>query len=131
MKTVENQKIIIVSKKLSDKEHPYSIINLSAAEAAGSTLNGNEFKLWFYIAKNQNEYTFALSKVDFCREMNVSSSTYYRAIDSLIEKGYLVQKEENSNTYCFYEGGASPLEADSLNIEIPKEKKQEIQEFVF
>lgn len=131
MKTVENQKIIIVSKELSDKEHPYSIINLSAAEAAGSTLNGNEFKLWFYIAKNQNEYTFALSKADFCRKMNVSSSTYYRAVDSLIEKGYLVQKEENSNTYCFYEGGESPLEEDSLNIEIPEKKKQEIQEFVF
>lgn len=131
MKVVENQKIIIVNKEKSDKEHPYSVINLTAAETAGSTLNGNEFKLWFYIAKNQNEYRFALSKADFCRKMNVSASTYYRAIDSLIEKGYLVEKKDNKNTYCFFEGGASLIEEDSFFIEIPEEKKQEIENFTF
>lgn len=132
MKVVENQKIVIVNKEASDKEHPYSIINLAAAENAGMTLNGNEFKLWFYIAKNQNGYSFALSKVSFCREMNVSTSTYYRAVETLIEKGYLVQKEnEKSNVYCFYENGAKLIEEDSLIIELPKEKTNELKSFKF
>lgn len=131
MKVVENQKIVIVNKEASDKEHPYSIINLIAAENAGMTLNGNEFKLWFYIAKNQNGYSFALSKASFCREMNVSSSTYYRAIDTLIEKGYLVQKEKDSNVYCFYENGAKLVEEDSLVIELPEEKVNEFKSFKF
>lgn len=130
MKTVENQKIIIVNKEASDKSHPYSIINLAAAETAGMTLSGNEFKLWFYIAKNQDEYRFALSKADFCRQMNVSASTYHRAVDTLINKGYLVSKN-NSNTYCFYEGGLSPIEEDTLTIEISEEKRKEIDGFSF
>ena len=131
MATIENQKIVIVNKEASDKEHPYSIINLIAEQNAGMTLNGNEFKLWFYIAKNQNGYSFALSKVSFCREMNVSVSTYYRAVDTLIEKGYLIQKEKGSNVYCFYENGTNLIEENSLNIELPEEKIKEIKSFKF
>jgi hypothetical protein len=132
MKAVENQKIVIVNKEASDKKHPYSIINVEAATKAGTTLSGNEFKLWFYIAKNQDGYSFALSRVTFCREMNVSSSTYYRAVDTLIEKGYLIQKEEGSNIYCFYENGANPIEEkDSLVIELPEEKIEELKTFKF
>lgn len=124
MKVVENQKIVIVNKEASDKEHPYSIINLAAAENAGMTLNGNEFKLWFYIAKNQNGYSFALSKANFCKQMNVSASTYHRAIDTLISKGYLVAEENNKNTYRFFEFCKRPIEKESFSAGIPKSKNK-------
>lgn len=52
METVENQKIIIVSKELADKRHPYTIINLEALRYARQLLKVSDFKVWTYIAEN-------------------------------------------------------------------------------
>lgn len=51
--TVENQKIVIVNKGISDSKHPYSIINLAAIDEAMKVLKNSEFKLWLYIAKTK------------------------------------------------------------------------------
>jgi hypothetical protein len=64
-------------------------------------LKGEAFKLWCYMAKNQNNHTFALSKVDAIKWGIGSKSSYDRAVAELIEKGYLV--ETSSNHYDFYE----------------------------
>jgi hypothetical protein len=64
-------------------------------------LKGETFKLWCYINKNQNNHTFALSKVDAIKWGIGSKSSYDRAVRELIEKGYLV--ETSSNHYNFYE----------------------------
>jgi len=65
------------------------------------SLKGETFKLWCYLNKNQNGYTFALSKVDALNWGIGSKSSYDRAIAELIEKGYLVNIQGNS--YNFYE----------------------------
>jgi hypothetical protein len=64
-------------------------------------LKGEAFKLWCYINKNQNNYTFALSKVDAIKWGIGSKSSYDRAVKELIEKGYLV--ETTPNHFEFYE----------------------------
>lgn len=64
-------------------------------------LKGETFKLWCYLNKNQNNHTFALSKVDAMRWGIGSKSSYDRAVKELIEKGYLV--ETSKNHYNFYE----------------------------
>jgi hypothetical protein len=64
-------------------------------------LKGETFKLWCYIGKNQNGYTFALSKVDAMKWGIGSKSSYDRAVKELIEKRYLV--EDAPNHYTFYE----------------------------
>ena len=134
METVENQKIIIVSKEPADKTHPYSIINLEAMDNALTSLNGNEFKVWSYLAKNQNQYTFALSRVTVCRICNFSESTYHRAIAGLKTKGYLVPASEKKNTYIFYELPNSitdPWTPEDLSISIPETKIQTLKNFKF
>ena len=52
-------------------------------------LKGESFKLWCYLNKNQNNYTFSLSKVDAIKWGIGSKSSYDRAVAELIEKGYL------------------------------------------
>jgi hypothetical protein len=37
------------------------MINLNALECAAINLKSGAFKLWVYLAQNQNNYTFALS----------------------------------------------------------------------
>lgn len=134
MEVVENQKVIVVCKENADKDHPYSIINLSALDKALGTLKNSEFKLWIYIAKNQNNYTFALSCADFCRTTGVSNKTYHSAVKSLIEKGYLVKKNidnDKDNTYTFHEAGFNVPMKEDIVIEIEEAKRKQQEQFVF
>ena len=64
-------------------------------------LKGESFKLWAYLNKNQDGYTFALSPVDAIKWGVGSKSSYDRAVKELITKGYLV--ETTKNHYNFFE----------------------------
>lgn len=123
MKTAENQKIVVIVKEAADKDNPYSIINLTAFDNALQQLKGNTFKMWCYLAKNQNEYSFALSRVAACRELSMGRNSYLSSVNELIEKGFLVQKEKDSSKYLFYELPSTysdPETAEDLTIEYPK-----------
>ena len=95
MKLTANQKLVEVSKA-GDGKH--TILNLEALQRASSDLQGEAFKLWVYLAKNQNGYTFALSMVDALSWGLGSKSSYYRAVKELEEKGYLLK---NGYRYIF------------------------------
>lgn len=99
--TNPNQKTISVQKEQCDKSHLYATYNQQALQSAMLDLKGETFKLWCYLDKNQNGYTFALSKVDALSWGIGSKSSYDRAIAELIKKGYLVNTY--GNCYNFYE----------------------------
>lgn len=128
MESAENQKIVIVNKATTDKKHPYTPINIEVLNNALTTLKGNEFKVWMYIAKNQNQFTFALSSKETCRICNICRSTYVSAIHTLLDKGYLVPKADEKNVYIFYEAGSNDPDA---TIKISENKKAEIDSFQF
>lgn len=65
-------------------------------------LNNSSFKLWCYLNKNQEHYHFELSQ-KACEEWGIKKDSYYSAVKDLINKGYLIRKNENSNIYSFYE----------------------------
>jgi hypothetical protein len=77
-------------------------------------LKPNTFKLWCYMAKNQNNYTFALSCVDACGFCNFTKPTYLKAVQELIDVGYLV--ETSKNHYDFFE----KLPEEEINITVKK-----------
>ena len=60
-KSSPNQKTITVKKEQCDKQNYYAAINLKALESAATQLKSGAFKLWIYFAKNQNNFSFALS----------------------------------------------------------------------
>ena len=128
MDTSENQKIVIVNKDKTDKKHPYTPINIEVLKNALNTLKCNEFIVWMYIAKNQNQFTFALSSKETCRICNICRSTYVNAIHALLDKGYLVPKVDEKNVYIFYEAGSNDPDA---TIKISENKKAEIDSFQF
>lgn len=99
--TYENQKLIQVQKEREDKNNLYCVMSLEALQYAMIDLKGETFKLWSYINKNQNGYTFALSKTDAIKWGIGSKSSYDRAVAELKEKGYLV--ETSKNHFDFYE----------------------------
>lgn len=72
-------------------------------DLAMQLLTPNTFKLWCYIDRNQDGYEFGLSFIDAKKHGVCSSSTtFHSSINSMIDLGYLV-KRENSEIYDFYE----------------------------
>ena len=100
-RTSPNQKIITVEKEKCDKQHLYTTINLLALETAGAELKAGAFKLWVYIAKNQNNFTFGLSNKAVAECFGIKKDQYDNAVKELIEKGYLI--EIKNNEYVFKE----------------------------
>ena len=97
MNTSPNQRRIYIQKEQSGT---HTIISLEALQKASQELSGEGFKMWLYLAKNQNNYTLALSKANAIYWGIGSDSSYYRAIKELTNKGYL---QKNNNSYIFNE----------------------------
>lgn len=103
METNPNQRTIKTKKETCNKDNLYTSINLAALKEAMKELKPTTFELWVYLAKNQNNYTFALSKVDCLSWCKFKESTYHSAFKELVDKRYLIQSKADSNHYDFYE----------------------------
>ncbi len=115
--TFANQRVITVNKTSCDKQHPYTTNNLNALDEAASRLQSEAgFKLYIYLAKNQNMYRFALSSKDFMEWSGFKKTAYKTAFQELVEEGYLVAK--NSTTYTFYDSSQKQDDDEEVNIEI-------------
>lgn len=116
MTTVENQKVITTNATVHDIKHIYAKVSIEAAEEAMDLLKPNTFKVWFYMAKNQDNYTFALSRVDVCKKCKMTKPTYLACIQELIDVGYLVNT--SGNHYNFFE--KLPPQNDTIEITVNK-----------
>ena len=94
-KTSPNQKTIQIKKEKTDKENYYCKINLSALELAAIDLKSGAFKLWVYLSKNQDNYTFALSNKAVAEQFGIKKDQYDSAVKELITKGYLIETSKN------------------------------------
>lgn len=96
-----NQKRITIQKEECNNKNRYAVINLQSLNQAMRVLNkGSSFKLWMYLAKNQNEYEFDLGKVD-CSHWGLKADSYHSAVKDLTQKGYL--QEIAPNRFVFKE----------------------------
>lgn len=120
------KKIIVIRKTKSDKDHPYSVINVEASNKALAKFEGNYFKFWYYLASNQDNFEFALSCVACCNELNISKNTYHRAVTKLKEQGYLVPIDGHSNKYAFYDDpdtkGAAAHKLEDITVYMMNQK---------
>ena len=117
IKTVPNQRIIDINKSPTDKQHLYTTNNLASIDEAASRLQSiGGFKLYIYLAKNQNKYTFALSSSDFMEWSGLGKQAYSTAFDDLINQGYLIQDKKQKNKYSFFDKAQIIIEE-----EIPKD----------
>lgn len=125
--TVPNQRILTINKEPTDKEHKYTVNNLEAIDEAAFNLQKKaSFKLYIYLAKNQDKYKFALSSSHFMAWAGVAKTAYDSAFKELEEKGYLIQKEADSNIYTFYDKSRyGSSENTEITIEIPQDKVEE------
>lgn len=123
---VPHQREITVHKEQCDKRHKYTANNLAALdEAAGRLQSKGGFKLYMYLAKNQDKYNFNLSSSDFMQWSGLGYRAYTTAFTELVEEGYLLLKEDTEDIYTFYD--KAQIEDIITRIEVPEEKVKEVQ----
>ena len=137
--SVPNQKIISeFIYEPCDKDNPYAMVNIEALYAAMSSLDKiYSLKLWLYLSKNARNYRhFELSQAE-CAEWGIPRSSYYKAVEDLMEKNYLVPSGDSDKFFTFYQvpvssgdwenSGKSPVETKKSPVETeqsPVETKQ-------
>lgn len=60
------------------------------------------FSLYLYLCGNQDGFPLALSSADVQKRLNVSDSSYRRAVEDLLAAGYLMMRNDKKNTMDFY-----------------------------
>lgn len=126
IKTVPHQRVIEVNKSPADKQHLYTANNLAAIDQAAARLQSvGGFKLYIYLAKNRDKYTFALSSSDFMEWSSLGKQAYSTAFKELVSWGYLKRDKEQKNKYFFYdyskkEEKEEEEKIDNINIDYSK-----------
>lgn len=129
--SVPNQREITINKAPCDDKdftHFYTKNNLGALEKAMQQLQSNGgFKLYIYLAKNRDKYSFYLSSRDFRECSGLGWKAYDTAFKELVDKGYLVQVKKD--IYEFYD--IPQLKDELIKIIIPKTKENKTNTFTF
>ena len=93
IKVVPNQKVVEI-RKVNPKGK--GILDIQSNKEAMQVLSPNGYVLYMHFVLNVPGYQEALSSKYITESTTLSERGYYKAVDELIEKQYLV-KESNSN----------------------------------
>ena len=106
-KLAPNQKVVTVIKS---KPKGY-IIDIVANRVAHKKLSSDAYSLYMHFALNIPGYTEALSMKYITDSTSLSERTYYKAVNELIEKEYLVKTphQQIKEYYLFYENGSDEI----------------------
>lgn len=115
--SVPNQRYAVIDKEPCDKKHLYTTNNIEALQQAMCDLNGNEFKLWMFFAKNKNGFQLEIYPTEITSSWGIKRATYYNAFEKLVKYGYL--EEIDKNHYIFHE---KPVMVEPLTIDIDKDE---------
>ncbi len=126
---VPNQNIIYIQRTSLQVKKDYFKIGNPQLNKAVYDLSGNAFKLFVYLADNENSHKEELSSSYFCSWANISDSTYRRSFKELVDKGYLRKHKEKDHVYLFQEESDSFNERHAADIIKPVEVKDIINEF--
>lgn len=93
---VPNQKNGTIHKpKYKEKGVKFMYIGIDEIREATKNLTPSGLKLYLYFAENEAGWNFLLSPKDFYYSYGVAESTYRKAKQELIDKGYIIEGERN------------------------------------
>lgn len=107
IKLAPNQKVVTVIKS---KPKGY-ILDIEANKVARKTLSSDAYSLYMHFVLNVPGYTEALSIKHNLQTSSLSERTYYKAVNELIQKGYMVKTphQQIKEYYLFYENGGDEI----------------------
>lgn len=129
---VPNQRQITIHKEPTNKANLYTANNLAALDEAAKRLQTKGgFKLYMYLAKNQDKYNFYLSSSDFMLWSGIGSTAYTSAFNELVDHGYMIPKEGSKTVYTFFDKAQKEDPKEKMNniiVEYDPDTVKEIQE---
>ena len=99
MQTYPNQKLVTIHKEKYHQE--FLQVGKDEWMTAYAKLPRGAFGLYLYLCGNMNNYRLGLSSATIQQALSVSDSTYRRAIESLLEEGYLIQVGNDKNLHFY------------------------------
>ena len=100
--TVPNQRLVRIHKDNKQKD-PFLSININLLAAVYQDLkSAPSFFMYIYFCCNKDNFVVEFSPSHIENKFGFPKSTARDHFNKLIEKGYLVRKNENSNMYDFY-----------------------------
>lgn len=106
-KVYNNQKLLRILPALTDRFNPYTMFSNASLESAMLNLRPTAFKVCVYLVKQKHRKgQFALSKTDITDMLQISESSYHRAIRELEKEGYIrpdIYGDYGDNSYTFSE----------------------------
>ena len=100
MYTVPNQQKILIHREMPKSDF-LQIKNQNWQQMIKETQDYYAFVLYLYFASNANDYNLALSPAAITEATGLARSTYYKKMEFLKDKGYIV--EGKGNQLHFYE----------------------------
>jgi hypothetical protein len=100
--TVPYQRLVRIHKNNKQKE-PFLSISINLLAAVYQDLkSAPSFFIYIYFCCNKDKYVVEFSPSHIEKKFGFPKSTARDHFNKLIEKGYLVRKNEKSNMYDFY-----------------------------
>lgn len=102
VRTVPHQWVITIAHR-AKVEHPYMVISEREMMTAAKLLNDRTAAhiLYYYLACNSNDYTFALSPSYIEEQIGITEKQYHKAKKKLKDAGYLIPDGDKRDHYLF------------------------------
>ena len=113
MASFPNQRTVTIHKPLY--EGNFVQVDIDNWQEAFALLTKSGFGLYLYCCSNMNGYKLGLSSAAVQNALHISDTSYRRAVEELLEKGYFIQ-----NTTTKYDFYTSPQPTSY----VPKPKKK-------
>ena len=113
MASFANQRTVTIHKPLYEKN--FVQVDIFEWQEAFDALTKSSFGLYLYCCSNMNGYKLGLSSAAVQNALHISDTSYRRAVEELLEKGYFIQ-----NTTTKYDFYTSPQPTSY----VPKPKKK-------
>ena len=115
MASFPNQRTVTIHKP--HYEGNFVQVDIYEWQEAFATLTRSGFGLYLYCCGNQDGYKLELSSAAVQNALHISDSSYRRAVEELLEKGYFMQK--TTTKYDFYT-------SSQPTSYVPKPKKKKV-----
>lgn len=99
-------------------------VGIEEIREAAKSLTPSAFKLYLYLVENEDGWEFVLSPKDFQNSYGLAESTYRKAKQELIDKGYIEEKPKNH--FEFY---SSPIDR-RISIETLRQEANKIGQVI-
>lgn len=98
MASFPNQRIVTIHKPLYEKN--FVQVDIDDWQEAFDCLTKSSFGLYLYCCGNKDDFKLELSSAAVQNALHISDSSYRRAVEELLEHGYIIQK--TNTKYDFY-----------------------------